>query len=67
MVAYPPPTIPVGDDRKGLSKEERAACSAIVSIPMKGNIDSLNVSIATRVILYELLNQAQPPFITREA
>lgn len=68
LVAYPRRTIVfLGDERKGLSDEELAACSAVVSIPMVGDVDSLNVSIATGVMLYELLSQAHPPSLVLRA
>lgn len=62
LVAYPQRTVLfVGDERKGLSAEQLQACSVVVSIPMSGSLDSLNVSIATSVILYEVHNQMRPP------
>jgi RNA methyltransferase, TrmH family len=62
LVAYPQRTILlIGDERKGLSSEQLQACSVVVSIPMSGSLDSLNVSIATSVILFEVRNQLQPP------
>jgi len=62
LVAYPSRTIVfVGDERKGLNAEEQNACSTLVSIPMADGLDSLNVAIATSVVLYEILNQRRPP------
>lgn len=62
LVAYPQRTVIfIGDERKGLSQEQLDACSVVVSIPMSGTLDSLNVSIATSVILYEVRNQRLPP------
>jgi RNA methyltransferase, TrmH family len=34
-----------------------ALCDAVVSIPMLGASDSLNLAVATGVVLYEILNQ----------
>jgi tRNA G18 (ribose-2'-O)-methylase SpoU len=34
-------------------------CDQIVSIPMLGISDSLNLAVATAVVLYEVLNQRQ--------
>ena len=35
----------------------RENCDALVSIPMRGIVESLNVSVATGVLLYEALRQ----------
>jgi TrmH family RNA methyltransferase len=47
----------MGSERQGLSSEQQAACDAVVSIPMLGRSDSLNLAVATGVMLYEILNQ----------
>jgi TrmH family RNA methyltransferase len=47
----------MGSERQGLSPEQQALCDFIVSIPMRGNCDSLNISIATAVVLYEILHR----------
>lgn len=55
---YVAPTILlVGEERKGLSKEAQSICDLMVRIPMVGESDSLNVAMATGVMLYELFNQ----------
>lgn len=57
-VAYPKPVVLLmGSERKGLSEEAQALCDLRVKIPMVGRCDSLNVGIATSVMLYELFNQ----------
>lgn len=57
-VRYTAPTILlIGEERKGLSAELQAMCDLMVSIPMVGETDSLNVAMATGVMLYELFNQ----------
>ena len=43
----------MGNENRGLSKEMIDACDKHVYIPMRGMIQSLNVSVATAVILYE--------------
>ena len=61
-VHYKTPTILlIGEERKGLSTELQAMCDLMVSIPMVGESDSLNVAMATGVILYELFNQRRKP------
>lgn len=47
----------MGSERQGLSAEQQAACDLLVSIPMVGRSDSLNLAVATAVVLYELFNQ----------
>jgi TrmH family RNA methyltransferase len=57
-VAYRAPTILLmGGERKGLSSELQALCDPLVRIPMVGRSDSLNLAVATSVMLYELFNQ----------
>ena len=52
--AYKAPTLLVmGSEGKGLSEEATAACSTLVRIPMKGGAESLNVAIATGLMLFE--------------
>ena len=52
--AYRTPALLVmGSEGKGLSPEAAAACSSLVSIPMKGGAESLNVAIATGLMLFE--------------
>lgn len=57
-VRYPRPAILLmGSEREGLSSAQQAACDLLVSIPMTGYSDSLNLAVATAVMLYELFNQ----------
>lgn len=52
--SYRPPTLLVmGSEGKGLSDESAAACSSLVRIPMTGRAESLNVAIATGLMLFE--------------
>ena len=44
----------MGDERRGLSKLARKACDTLAHIPLRGAIDSLNVSVAAGVMLYEI-------------
>ena len=44
----------MGSEREGLSAEQIAACDLMVRIPMAGRSDSLNLAVATGVMLYEL-------------
>jgi tRNA G18 (ribose-2'-O)-methylase SpoU len=46
-----------GNERVGLSEAQRALCDAIVRIPMQGYVESLNLSVATALVLYEIERQ----------
>lgn len=47
----------MGSERQGLQEQHLALCDEVVSIPMLGKSDSLNLAVATGVVLYEILNQ----------
>ena len=47
----------MGGEQHGLSRQEQAACDEMVRIPMVGRSDSLNLAVATGVVLYEVFNQ----------
>lgn len=64
-VEYPSPVVLLmGSERLGLSPEQQALCEHVVHIPMNGSCDSLNVAIATAVVLYEILDQRARPRIS---
>jgi TrmH family RNA methyltransferase len=44
----------MGSEREGLSDEHRAACDLLVRMPMRGHVSSLNLAVATGVMLYTL-------------
>lgn len=48
-----PSLLVMGSEGRGLSEEAAAACSTLVRIPMKGGAESLNVAIATGLMLFE--------------
>ena len=47
----------MGSEREGLSQEQQAVCDTMVRIPMVGRSDSLNLAVATGVMLYEIFDQ----------
>ena len=54
-----PTAIIIGSEEDGVSPEFLKMCDARAKIPMKGKIASLNVSVATGVILYEAIRQRE--------
>ena len=47
----------LGSEGEGLRRLTRERCDVMVRIPMVGESDSLNLAIATAVLLYEVFNQ----------
>jgi len=47
----------MGAEGKGMRRLTREHCDQLINIPMLGHVDSLNVSVATGVCLYEALRQ----------
>lgn len=52
-----PTALVVGAEGTGLRRLVREHCDLLVSIPMKGHVRSLNVSVSTGVVLYETMRQ----------
>ena len=52
-----PIALVVGSEHNGISKRIIDTSDKILSVPMKGEISSLNVSVATGIILYELFSK----------
>ena len=52
-----PSLLMMGSERLGISAETATLCDQIVSIPMIGSCDSLNLAVATSVMLYEMFHQ----------
>jgi 23S rRNA (guanosine2251-2'-O)-methyltransferase len=49
----------MGSEGRGMRRLTREACDELVSIPMQGSVESLNISVATAVCLYEIRRQQQ--------
>lgn len=47
--------IVIGNEGKGISRLVREKCDVIVSLPMKGQINSLNASVAAGIIMYSAM------------
>jgi len=44
----------MGNEQKGLSPEQRSSCDQLIRMPMEGKISSLNLAVATGVMLYAM-------------
>jgi 23S rRNA (guanosine2251-2'-O)-methyltransferase len=51
--------IVIGGEDRGINPTLLSKCDSVVYIPMKGKLDSLNVSVATSVILFERVRQQE--------
>ena len=47
----------IGNEGEGVSRVVKEKCDFVASIPMKGDIDSLNASVAAGVLAYEIVRQ----------
>ena len=52
-----PAAIVIGSEGDGMGRLVREQCDFLISIPMKGHIDSLNASAAAAILLYEAVRQ----------
>ena len=56
-----PTAVFVGSEGAGLHRLGRERCDVLVRIPTAGHLESLNVSVATGIVLYEALRQRRMP------
>ena len=54
-----PLALVVGNEGKGISRLVREHCDLLVSLPMRGQINSLNAAVAGSIVLYEALRQRE--------
>lgn len=47
----------IGNEGKGMSRLVKENCDMMLKIPMKGKINSLNASVASGILIYEIVNQ----------
>ncbi len=63
---YPDPMVLLmGSERQGLTPDHVRVCDGMVSIPMAGSADSLNLAVAAAVVLYEIFNQRRTEKVAR--
>lgn len=55
-----PVALVLGGEQKGLGRLVKSRCTQVVSLPMTGEVSSLNVSVAGALLMYEALRARQP-------
>ncbi|HJV47584.1 MAG TPA: 23S rRNA (guanosine(2251)-2'-O)-methyltransferase RlmB [Bacillota bacterium] len=50
----------IGSEGKGMSRLAKEACDFVVKLPMKGNVTSLNASVAAALLMFEIYRQRHP-------
>ncbi len=61
-----PMAIVVGSEGEGMRRLTRECCDQLVSIPMAGAVESLNVSVATGIVLFEAVRQRRAGAVRRK-
>lgn len=52
-----PLAVVIGSEGKGIRRTVKESCDSMVTLPMKGKINSLNASVAAGIFLFEILRQ----------
>lgn len=60
LIPSQPWILVLGNEQKGLSQQQLAACDVSVSLPMRGRVSSLNLAVAAGVLLYQYAVVASP-------
>ncbi len=55
FAARAPWALVMGSEQKGLSAQQMEACDATLALPMRGRVSSLNLAVATGILLYALI------------
>ncbi|MFK7886186.1 MAG: 23S rRNA (guanosine(2251)-2'-O)-methyltransferase RlmB [Gammaproteobacteria bacterium] len=61
-----PLALVMGGEAKGMRRLTTEKCDALISLPMHGAVSSLNVSVATGIVLYEAVRQRIAPSSTNQ-
>lgn len=67
FAAMPQIALWIGNEHSGLSMAARNAASMTLRIPMKGFVESLNVSVAAALVLYEITRQRHKQYTKADA
>lgn len=51
--------IVVGSEGNGVKQSIRSYCDGVVTLPLKGSVNSLNASVATAIVVYEIVRQRE--------
>lgn len=54
-----PLALVIGTEGKGLRRLTKEQCDLLIKLPMLGQVESLNLSVATGILLYEVVRQRQ--------
>ncbi|NLZ52231.1 MAG: RNA methyltransferase, partial [Thermoanaerobacteraceae bacterium] len=54
-----PIALVIGGEGSGLGRLVKEKCDFLISIPLKGEIESLNASVAAGILMYEVLRQRE--------
>jgi 23S rRNA (guanosine2251-2'-O)-methyltransferase len=52
-----PAALVIGSEGAGLRRTVRESCDVLVSLPMRGMVNSLNTSVAAGILIFEILRQ----------
>lgn len=52
-----PVVVVIGDEGEGMARLTKEHCDMLVRIPMRGKVQSLNASVASAILLYEMIRQ----------
>ena len=62
-----PVAVLIGGEGKGIHRKILEKCDQVVSLPMRGHVSSLNVSVAAGIVAYEILRQRANKFKSKGA
>jgi TrmH family RNA methyltransferase len=51
----------MGNEQKGLTPEQSSICDQLIRLPMEGKVSSLNLAVATGILLYTIRGANESP------